>query len=80
MKKNLIEVAMGKRPADLVIQGGKLVNVLTREIYLADVAILGDRIVAVGQADYTVGPETVIIEAQGKYLTAGLIDVHLHTH
>lgn len=80
MKKNLIEVAMGKRPADLVIQGGKLVNVLTREIYLADVAILGDRIAAVGKVDHTVGPETAIIEAQGKYLTPGLIDVHLHTH
>ena len=80
MKKNLIEVAMGQRPADLVIQGGKLINVLTREIYPADIAILGDRIAAVGTIDYTIGTETEVIDAQGYYVTPGLIDVHLHTH
>jgi adenine deaminase len=80
LKRRLIEVAMGQQPADLVVQGGKVVNVLTREIYPADVAILGDRIAVVGDADYTIGSETTIVDAQGQYLTPGLIDQHLHVH
>ena len=79
-RRNLVEVAMGRRPAEVVIQGGKLVNVLTREIYPADVAILGARIAAVGDVEYTIGSETTIIEAQGQYLTPGLIDQHIHIH
>jgi len=80
VKRDLIDVAMGNRPADLVIQNGKIVNVLTREIYPADVVILGNRIAVVGEVGYAVGPETNVIDAGGKYLTPGLIDVHLHTH
>ena len=80
LRRNLIEVAMGNQPADIVVKGGRLVNVFTREIYPADVAILGDRIAAVGQVEYTVGPATTIIDAQGKYLTPGLIDQHIHIH
>lgn len=79
-RQDLIETAMGNRPADLIVQGGKLVNALTREIYPADVAVLGDRIAAVRQVDYTRGPETTVIDAQGKYLTPGLIDQHIHVH
>jgi adenine deaminase len=80
MKSTLVEVAIGSRPADVVIQGGKLVNVLTREIYPADVAISGNRIAAVGDVDYTLGSTTEIIDARGKYLTPGLIDQHIHIH
>jgi len=39
---------MGKTPADVVVERGRLVNVATAEIYEADVAIKGDRIAAVG--------------------------------
>jgi adenine deaminase len=76
----LIDVALGRKPATLVVRGGKLVNVLTREIYPADVAILGDRFAAVGQVDHTVGPATASIDARGKYLTPGFIDQHIHIH
>ena len=75
-----IDVAMGRQPADLFIRGGRLVNVLTREIYPADVAVAGTRIAAVGNVDYAVGPETVVIDASSKYLTPGLIDQHIHIH
>lgn len=80
LRRNLIEVAMGNQPADIVVNGGRLVNVCTREIYPANIAILGDRIAAVGQVEYTVGPSTTIIDAQGKYLVPGLIDQHIHIH
>jgi adenine deaminase len=79
-QRDLIDVALGYKPASLVVQGGKLVNVLTREIYPADVAILGDRIAAVGQVDYAIGLETTTIDAHGKYVTPGLIDQHIHIH
>ena len=51
---------------------------MSEEIYPADVAIFGERIVATGKVDAYVGPETRIIDAAGKYLCPGLIDGHLH--
>ena len=79
-RRDLIDVAMGKKPAELVIQGGRLVNVYTKEIYPADVAIYGNRIAAVGDVAYTKGNRTKVIEAKGRYLTPGLIDAHLHSY
>ncbi len=79
-RRDLIDVAMAKAPADVLIQGGRLVNVATAEIYPAGVAIKGDRIAAVGDVDYTRGPETVVIDAEGRYVTPGLIEGHLHQY
>ncbi len=76
----MAQVAAGKRAANLLVRGGKLVNVLTREIYPADIAVLDHRIAAVGQVDYTRGPETVVVDATGKYVTPGFIDQHIHIH
>lgn len=76
--EDLIDVALGNMSADLVVKGGKLVNVHTAEIYPADVAIKGDRIAFVGQADHAIGKETVVIDAKRKYLTPGLIEAHQH--
>src|SRR5207244_2241465 len=67
-------------PADTYLQGGNLVNVLTAEIYPADVAILGDRIAAVGEVAYTKGDHTTVIDATGRYLTPGLIEAHHHCY
>ncbi|OCC04459.1 adenosine deaminase [Labrys sp. WJW] len=64
--------------ASLAVRGGRLVNVVSEEIYQADIAILGDRIIAVGDIADHVGPETEIIDASGKYLCPGMIDGHLH--
>jgi adenine deaminase len=67
-------------PADLVVQGTTLLNVYTGELLEGwGVAIHGERIAAVGpDLSHTVGPETEIVEAQGKYLTPGLIEGHTH--
>ena len=78
-RKSVIEVALGKRPADLVIRGGKLVNVNTREIYPTDVAIADGRIAIVGDVSQAVGPNTEVINAEGLYLVPGFIDCHWHT-
>src|SRR5262249_16783189 len=60
------------------IRGGKLVNVVSEEIYCADVAILNDRIIAVGDISSYVDENTKTVDAQGKYICPGLIDGHLH--
>lgn len=77
--EDYLEAAEGK-PADIIVKGGKLVNVHVGEIHSADVAVKGDRILAVGDVDALVGPNTKIIDASGKYLTPGLIDCHIHVY
>lgn len=79
-RRPLVDVAMGRRPADTVIRGGVLVNVNTAEQYPADVAISGQRIAAVGDVGHTVGAATRVIDAGGRYLTPGLIDTHIHSY
>ena len=77
-REELVDTALGNIYPDLVIKGGKLVNVHTHEIYPADVIIKGERIAAVGLDEYEVGPDTVEIDATGKLLIPGLMDPHFH--
>jgi len=79
-RRDLIDVAMGKAPADQIIDGGVLVNVLTAELYPAGIAIKGNRIAAVGDVSYTRGPQTKVTQADGRYLVPGLVDGHLHSY
>jgi adenine deaminase len=79
MDIDLINAALGKRPASLVIRGGRLINVLSGEIYQADVSVLNRRIAAVGTLhENAAGPETRIIDAAGKFIVPGFIDAHIH--
>ena len=55
MDKELLAVAGGSKPADVVISNGRIVNVYTGEIYDGGVAISGQTIAAVGDVDYCVG-------------------------
>lgn len=77
--KEMIRAGRGIIPADTVVKGGNLVNVMTSEIYPADVAIYKDMIAAVGDVTDYIGPDTKIIKADGKYLVPGLIDGHIHS-
>jgi adenine deaminase len=74
----LLDVALGRAPADLVITGGRLVNVFTEEIYPADVAVSGSTIAVVGDVTAQTGPRTLVVDASGSFLVPGLIDGHLH--
>ena len=79
VSQTLIQVALGEKPADLVLKQGTLVNVITGELNEnVDVAISGNRIAYVGNADHTIGPDTEVIELNGKYLAPGLMDGHMH--
>lgn len=77
--KELIRAGRALLPAEKVILHGLLVNVMTSEIYPADVAIYRDKIVAVGDVNAYMGPQTEVIDATGKYLVPGLIDGHIHS-
>ncbi|MEG1704080.1 MAG: adenine deaminase C-terminal domain-containing protein [Niameybacter sp.] len=77
--KQLIRAGRGIVPAHTVVCGGTLVNVMTSEVYPADVAIYEDTIVAVGDVSEYIGKETKTIDATGKFLTPGLIDGHIHS-
>ncbi|MEP1639122.1 adenine deaminase [Ascidiaceihabitans sp.] len=76
----LIAVAAGRDAADLVITGGKLVNVQTREVLEGwQVAIAEGRFAYVGpDASHCIGPDTETIDATGRYLIPGLCDGHMH--
>jgi adenine deaminase len=75
-----VDVAMGRTPADLVIQNGRWVCVQSGEFIPAtDIAVKSERIAYVGSdASHTIGDKTEIIEAGGKYLVPGLLDAHMH--
>jgi len=76
----LVEVAAGRAPADMVIRGGQWVNVHTRELLPGhDIAIADGRVACVlPDASANIGPETQVIEAEGRYMVPGLIDAHMH--
>lgn len=60
---------------DLVIRGGLLVDGTGAPGRTADVAVEGDRIVAVGR---DLGPATRTIDADGLVVTPGWVDIHTH--
>jgi len=76
----LVAVAAGREKADLVIRGGKLVNVQTREILDRwQIAVAEGRFAYVGpDASHCIGVETRVIEAEGRYVIPGLCDGHMH--
>ena len=70
----LISVARGDAPADLVLANARIVNTLNGEIEEASVAVYGGRIAGVG--DYREAAET--LDLKGRYLSPGLINGHTH--
>jgi adenine deaminase len=80
MTRELAATARGDLPATLVVRGGTLVSVASGEILPnMSVAVRGSRIAYVGpDASHTVGDETRVIEAEGRYIAPGFLDGHCH--
>ena len=78
--RRLIDVAMGRAHADMVIRNGRWVNVHSGEIIPGtDIAIAAGRFAYCGpDAGHCIGPATTIIDAAGRYLVPGLCDAHMH--
>jgi adenine deaminase len=80
LTRSLVDVAMGRVCADLVIRNGKWVSVQSGEIIpRIDIAIVDGRIAYVGaDASHTIGEHTQVIDAGERYLVPGLLDAHMH--
>jgi len=78
--RGLVDVAMGREKADLVIRDGRWVCVQSGEILdNIDIAVQGERIAYVGpDANHTIGPNTENVDAEGRFLVPGLLDGHMH--
>ncbi|NGR08414.1 adenine deaminase [bacterium SGD-2] len=76
----LVDVAMGRAKADLVIRNGRWVNVHSGEIIPnTDLAIVAGRFAYCGpDASHTIGENTEVVDAGGRYLVPGLCDAHMH--
>jgi adenine deaminase len=66
-------VARGDEPADLVLSGGHVLSVFTKEWLDVDVAIQDGHVVGLGSYE---GRER--LDVAGKYLVPGFIDAHMH--
>ena len=71
--KHRIDVASGRKPADLILSNGRVVSVLADRIVKTDVAIADGVIVGFGR--YNAKKK---IDLKGGFVSSGLIDGHLH--
>lgn len=78
--RDLAAVAMGRKPADLILKNGRLVDVCTARIRPdMDIAVYQGHIALVGDASHVqTGPDTEVVDVAGHYLCPGLIDSHMH--
>jgi adenine deaminase len=70
----IIKLAKGDEPADILLVGGRIINVYSGEIYQTGVAIAANQIVAVG----TGYEAREVIDLNGSYVCPGFIDAHVH--
>jgi len=68
-----LAVARGDEPADLVVRGGRVLSVFTREWLETDLAVADGYIAGLG--DYEGAQE---IDARGSFVVPGFIDAHMH--
>ncbi|MBO6901902.1 MAG: adenine deaminase [Rhizobiaceae bacterium] len=76
----LVDVAMGRKPADMVVRNGRWVNVHSGEVISGtDLAIVAGRFAYCGpDASHAIGDKTRVVDAAGRYLVPGLCDGHMH--
>jgi len=68
-----LSVARGDEPADLVVRGGKVLSVFTKEWLETDVAIVDGFVAGLGEYE---GLET--LDAAERFVVPGFIDAHMH--
>ena len=71
--KRLIDVANGNKKADLVLKNGSIVDVCSGKIFKADLAVAEGYIAGFGEYD-----GEVEVDIEGKYISPGLMDAHIH--
>ncbi len=77
--RRMIDALMGEHDfADLVLQGGHVVNTITRELVRTDLAVKGKYVLGMSECESLIGPKTLVIDVTGKYLSPGFMDSHMH--
>ncbi|MFI9816491.1 amidohydrolase [Saccharothrix variisporea] len=66
------------RPADLVLTGGTVLTFDARDREADSLAVAGGRVVAVGDAEAFIGPDTRVVDLRGRTALPGINDSHLH--
>ncbi len=74
MLERMIDQGAGRKPADLVLKGGRFFDLVSGRLVEGDIAICGDRIV--GTCDPYSGRKE--IDISGRIVVPGFIDTHLH--
>ncbi|MGV1837363.1 adenine deaminase [Rhizobium rhizogenes] len=77
LRARAVAAARGDAPFDLLIAGGRLVDMVTGQIRAADIGVVGPLIASVhapGSRTNAAGT----IDASGCFLSPGLIDTHMH--
>lgn len=77
LRDRAIAAACGSAGFDILITGGKILDVVTGETRLADIGIVGQLIASVHEPASRDDADTQI-DATGKIITPGLIDTHMH--
>lgn len=77
-QSELIQVAQGRLDADIYIKGGTVINVYSGEFLKQNVAVYKDGIAYVGDDESSIGKNTKVIDAEGKYISPGFIETHAH--
>ncbi len=72
-KQYLVDVATGRKRADLVLKNATYVNVFSNELCHGDIAVAKGQIVGMGEYE----GETEI-DVSGKIVCPGFIDAHIH--
>ena len=75
----LVDAAAGRIPCDLRIVNCRLANVITGEVYPAEVSLFQQWIASVDEPGRCALPAPAqIFDAEGAYLIPGFIDTHIH--
>ena len=69
--------AHAQEPYDVVIKNGMILDGTGNPFFIADVGIRGEMIAEIGAIDAALGRR--VIDATGKYVTPGFIDMHSHS-
>ncbi|MBM3810289.1 MAG: amidohydrolase family protein [Acidimicrobiia bacterium] len=73
----LIALGLGAQDYDLVIRGGRILDGTGNPYFAGDVGVKAGRITAVG--DLSSARAARVVDAEGKYVTPGFIDLHSHS-
>lgn len=77
LRARAVSAAQGEIPFDLLVRGGTVVDMVTGQLRKADVGVVGSLIASVHAAN-ALDKADNIVDADGCFISPGLIDTHLH--